>query len=274
MTPGDAERVSVEITGSGDGPPWVIVPGMHGDRSLHGEFRELCGRRAVVVSLAYPRTIRWSLDDYAVGCIAALGERGIRSGWLVAESFGSQVAWAMAAASRPGAGFEILGLVLAGGFVNYPYKRNLALGRRLFSLCGEGDRYSVGARIFMSGYGAYAWVRHRGSGPGRAAVAEFLHERRIAGDVAAARRRLELIEGADFESVAREFRRPVWQMSGLWDPVVPWGPVGSWLERECPGYRGRALARLSDHTVLFSAAAWSARTAGVWISGFEKEKGR
>ena len=45
-----------------------------------------------------------------------LAKNGITTGWLLGESFSSQVVWAMVARGK----FAAQGVILAGGFVKYP----------------------------------------------------------------------------------------------------------------------------------------------------------
>ena len=47
------------------------------------------------VEFTYPRTQTWSLAEYASAVDAALIRNGIQRGWLLGESYGSQVAWAL-----------------------------------------------------------------------------------------------------------------------------------------------------------------------------------
>lgn len=98
-------------------PVLVYLPGLHGDWTLVRAFREALTGRATFAEFTYPRTLTWSLPDYAQAVAVTLVKHGLVQGWLLAESFGSQVAWAMLAdAAFP---FRIRGVVLAGGFVRH-----------------------------------------------------------------------------------------------------------------------------------------------------------
>src|SRR5207244_4028783 len=111
-----AEELQIRIHGTDLLPTLVYLPGLHGDWTLIGRFRKALGGRVRFVEVTYPRTLSWSLEDYAEGVEKALGERGITSGWLLAESFSSGVVWPIVGRRR----FGVEGVILAGGFVRHP----------------------------------------------------------------------------------------------------------------------------------------------------------
>src|SRR5580658_10457255 len=87
------EKIELRIYGDASLPTLVYLPGMHGDWTLIGGFRKAVLRKVRFVEMTYPRTLTWSLDDYAAAIEDALLQNGISRGWLLAESFGSQLAW-------------------------------------------------------------------------------------------------------------------------------------------------------------------------------------
>ena len=95
-----SEKLELRVYGDGSLPTLIYLPGLHGDWTLVGSFRRALGGRVRFVEMTYPRTLEWSLDDYAAAIEAALAERGIARGWLLGESFGSQVLWGLVARSR------------------------------------------------------------------------------------------------------------------------------------------------------------------------------
>src|SRR2546430_14106174 len=90
----------IRVQGDGSLPTLVYLPGMHGDWTLVSSFRAAIAGKVRFVEFAYPRTVTWSLDDYAGAIEEALLANGIGRGWLLGESFGSQPAWAIIAAGR------------------------------------------------------------------------------------------------------------------------------------------------------------------------------
>src|SRR2546430_10779737 len=90
----------IRVQGDGSLPTLVYLPGMHGDWTLVSSFRAAIAGRIRFVEFAYPRTVSWSLDDYAGAIEEALLANGIERGWLLGESFGSQPAWAIIARDR------------------------------------------------------------------------------------------------------------------------------------------------------------------------------
>src|SRR5208337_1274572 len=94
----------------------VYLPGLHGDWTLIGGFRKALAGRVRFAEVTYPRTLVWSLEDYAAGVEQGLAQQGIRSGWLLGESFSSQVVWALVARNC----LQTQGVILAGGFARHP----------------------------------------------------------------------------------------------------------------------------------------------------------
>ena len=89
------EHLQIRIHGDTSLPTLVYLPGMHGDWTLVSSFRAAIAGRVRFVEFAYPRTVTWSLEDYAAGIEETLLANGIERGWLLGESFGSQVVWAL-----------------------------------------------------------------------------------------------------------------------------------------------------------------------------------
>src|SRR5438876_7314022 len=91
----DAEHLQIRIHGDASLPTLIYLPGLHGDWTLVTSFRLAIAGRVRFVEFTYPRTLTWSLDDYAAAVAAELHANGIERGWLLAESFSSQVAWTL-----------------------------------------------------------------------------------------------------------------------------------------------------------------------------------
>lgn len=252
-----AESLQIRVHGPTGAPTLVYLPGLHGDWTIVGGFREAMRERVRFVEFTYPRTLDWSLEDYSAAVEAALTNAGIRSGWLLAESFGSQVAWALV--GRIGRQFEISALILAGGFVRHPVLPLVGVSARVLATVSLRSLHRA-----LRGYAGYARVR-RGASPARSAELEEFIARRTALDLKAAVHRLKLIQTTDLRATAAATRLPVYYLTGFWDPVVPWLPVLRWLKRYCPGYCGWRLIGASDHNVL-STVAPSAEQVSAWMS--------
>jgi hypothetical protein len=95
------ERLQIRVHGSPNQPVLIYLPGLHGDWTLVGSFRAALAGRVRFIEFTYPRTTSWSLADYGAQVEAALIQQGITCGWLLGESFGSQVAWAVEALPKP-----------------------------------------------------------------------------------------------------------------------------------------------------------------------------
>src|SRR6266850_5353657 len=120
------ENVDVRIHGSAGLPTLIYLPGLHGNWKLLGGFRRALAGRVCLVEVTYPSTLTWSLEEHAAAVERALAENGITEGWLLGESFSSQVVWAMLARHQ----FNVRGLILAGGFVRHPLRWAARLAQR------------------------------------------------------------------------------------------------------------------------------------------------
>ena len=112
-----SNQLQIRIHGEATRPTLIYLPGLHGDWLLVTRFRLAMAGHVRFVEFTYPNTTEWSLDDYAAAVAERLREHGIERGWVLAESFGSQVAWPLLHTH----GFKADGLILAGGFVRHPW---------------------------------------------------------------------------------------------------------------------------------------------------------
>lgn len=250
------ERLKLRVDGEASLPTLIYLPGLHGDWTLIPNFKRALANRVRFAEVTYPRTLTWSLDDYAAGVEAALTEIGITRGWLLAESFSSQVAWPMVARGN----FQIEGLILAGGFVKHPIRA----GVRLVEKFGRGIPLSWLTRI-MFGYSKIARYRYRRSPETGASIREFI-ERRTELDRQAAVHRLRLIAASDFRSIVKATRIPIFAITGALDPIVPWFCVRAWLRRNGTALRDYRIIWRADHNVLSTAANASADQVVRWMN--------
>jgi pimeloyl-ACP methyl ester carboxylesterase len=250
------EELQLRVSGDASQPTLIYLPGLHGDWTLIGSFKRALGDRARFVEVTYPRTLDWSLDDYAANVERALAEQGIRSGWLVGESFSSQVVWPMMARGK----FQIEGIILAGGFVKHPIRA----GVRFAEHTAKGIPLSLLTRI-MFGYAKFARFRYRHSPETWSNIQEFI-ARRTESDRQAAVHRLRLIAGSDFCEVTRAAKIPIFALSGFLDPIVPWFFVRRWLRRNCPALREFKIIWRADHNVLSTGANASADQVVRWMN--------
>lgn len=254
MQPG---KLQIRIHGPDSLPALVYLPGLHGDWTLIGSLRRAVAGRVRFVEMTYPRTLQWSLDEYAAAIESALAEHGITRGWLLGESFGSQVLWALAARNAPA--FRIEGLILAGGFVKHPLRRMVQLAEMLAG--------ALPGALFVRLVFAYARIarfRYRHSPEVLAALDEFL-ARRTPGDRRAAQHRLRLVAENDPRPVARQTKLPLFALSGILDPIVPWFLVRRWLRAYCPALRDYRVLRRADHNVLSTAPGPAADQILRWM---------
>jgi pimeloyl-ACP methyl ester carboxylesterase len=265
------EELQVRVQGDITKPVLVYLPGLHGDWTLVRAFGTALKERVCFVELTYPRSLTWRIEDYAGAIEEALLKRGLTHGWLLGESFGSQITWALMDKNLPVNAahqtslrketFKVEGIILAGGFVKHPWKWGPGLLRRI------GEKTSMrGYENQLSFYTRYMNFRHRHSTEARAGVREFA-ARRTDLDRQAMRARLHLIDAFDPRLTATQTRVPVQYLAGLMDPLVPWVLVRWWLRRNCPGYRGGKTFWLADHNVLATEPEGSAELVIEWMKG-------
>ena len=249
------ERLQLRVHGNASLPALIYLPGLHGDWTLVGGFRQALGDKVRFVEITYPRTVTWSLDDYASAVESALVRNGVTTGWLLGESFSSQVVWAMLAHGT----FLVQGVILAGGFVKYPMHRAVRLAENITA------RISSRLLVWMVfSYARVARFRYRRSPEIIANLDEFI-ARRTELDRRAAQHRLHLIAQNDPRPVATRTRLPVFGLSGFFDPIVPWPRVRRWLRKNCPGLRDYRVIGRADHNVLGTAPVEAAKQVLDWM---------
>jgi pimeloyl-ACP methyl ester carboxylesterase len=279
------EELQLRIHGDASFPTLIYLPGLHGDWTLIGGFRHAVDGKVRFVEITYPRTLIWSLDDYAAAVETALAENGITTGWLLGESFSSQVVWSMVARkdvtsdkwrvtrkeipspvtchvspalSPVTCHFRVQGVILAGGFVKYP--------NPMFWLM-EKIAARISTRLLVRiifGYAKIARFRYRRSPQTLAAIDEFI-ARRTELDRRAAQHRLHLVAENDPRPIARRAEVPVFGLTGLFDPIVPWPRVRRWLKKNCPALRDYKIIRRADHNVLSTAPVEASKQILEWM---------
>ncbi len=249
------EAVQVRIHGDAHWPTLIYFPGLHGDWTLAGGLRQALSGRVRFVELTYPRTLTWTLGEYGEAIENTLAAQGVTKGWLLGESFGSQLVWTIAGRNK----FAIDGIILAGGFVRHPFPFGVRIAQRVL---GRISFASLRRMLFV--YAALARVRYWRSPEVRKQLGEFL-VRRTEEDFHAARHRLDLLAEHDPCPVARRVTAPVYALSGWFDPIVPWLGVRRWLRGNCVSLKEFRLLVCADHTVLASAPKGSARQVLAWM---------
>ncbi len=271
------DPLQIRVHGDAALPTLIYLPGLHGDWLLVTRFRLAVAGHVRFVEFTYPNTLTWSLEDFAAAVEAKLQEHGIGHGWLLAESFGSQVAWPLLSRSQrreeadpthtPSASsprrlppFHADGLILAGGFVHHPWLSGVRVTEWL---CRRSPLPWLTA--IVSTYAVLARWRFKQNPEVLAALRAF-KARWNEPLRQAAVHRLRLIAANDPRAVARTATLPVFNLTGVLDPVVPWLPVQRWLRRECPGWRADHIVWTADHNVLGTGTAKAAAQVLAWIA--------
>ena len=257
------ERLKLRSHGDATLPTLVHLPGLHGDWTLLGPFRAALAGRVRCVETTYPRQPDWLLDDYAAAIEASLLENGIIRGWVIGESFSSQVAWQLLARQQvrgDRAAFRFDGLILVGGFVRHPW----AWGVRIAHSASCAVPMPL-LRMLCGIYGRMAGRRYCDRPEIVAELNEFVARRTNEDDRRAMTGRYRIISDNDLQPTAQSAGVSVYHLSGAWDPIVPWWQVRPWLRRYCPGYRASKVLWRAGHNVLLSAPSESAEQILEWM---------
>jgi pimeloyl-ACP methyl ester carboxylesterase len=257
-----SEKVEIRIHGGPSKATLIYLPGLHGDWTLVGSFRRALAGRARFIEVTYPRTLSWSLEDYSAEVTTALLEVGITHGWLLGESFGSQVVWPMLVGKE----LRVEGVILTGGFVRHPVRWAVRMAERV---CG-GVSLTLLTRILF-GYAKLARFRHRHSPEMLIGLEEFI-ARRTELDRQAAKHRLCLVARSDPCSIAKQITVPLYAVTGFFDPIVPWFWPRRWLRKNCPGLREYRIIWRADHNVLGTAPQTAADQVIKWMTGHAGSK--
>ncbi|HKQ38127.1 MAG TPA: alpha/beta hydrolase [Verrucomicrobiae bacterium] len=247
--------LQIRVHGDSSKPTHIYLPGLHGDWTLVSSFRQAMKDSVQFVEFTYPRTLNWSLHEHAEAILGALRKNQITQGWLLAESFGSILAWAVLEKD-----FAAQGVILAGGFVRYPFMPLVRLAHWLNS-----GLPNWGFVAFCRFYAAYAKLRHRNAPETFEAVNEFLRRRTEPGDREALCHRYRLIQQSDARILVRSLKIPVYHLCGVFDPIVPWWAVRKSLLRGCATFRNSSLIWRADHNVLGTAPGQAAERIMAWI---------
>src|SRR5437879_12787585 len=94
------EELEIRVHGPAVLPTLIYLPGLHGDWTLIGRFRKALRERVRFVEVTYPRTLNWTLEDYAAAVESALATKGITRGWMLGESISSAVVWVILECKR------------------------------------------------------------------------------------------------------------------------------------------------------------------------------
>jgi pimeloyl-ACP methyl ester carboxylesterase len=250
------EELQLRVHGEASQPTLVYLPGLHGDWTLIGDFRKAISDKVRFVEFTYPRTLTWSLDDYAAAVENALARNGINGGWLLGESYGSQVLWAMVRRGK----FTAQGAILAGGFVKHPLRWAVRLAEKLTGRISD----ALVVRLIFA-YATVARFRYRRSPDALASIDEYV-ARRTGSDHQAAQHRLRLIAENDPGPTARRTPLPVFGLTGVSDPIVPWPWVRCWLGKNCPALRDYKVIWSADHNVLSTAPHEATRQVLEWMA--------
>jgi pimeloyl-ACP methyl ester carboxylesterase len=251
----ETEQLQMRVHWPAAEPTLVYLPGLHGDWTLIGGFRRALNGRVRFVETTYPRTLTWSLEDYAAAVEEELNRLGIAGAWLLGESFSSQIVWPLLQRKR----LNWQGVVLAGGFVRHPISWGVRLAERVTS----GVSLTFITKILF-GYARLARMRFRRAPEVATNINEFI-ARRTELDRQAAVHRLRLILQTDWCAVAREAGVPIYAITGAFDPIVPWIAVRHWLRRHCRALRVYRIIWTADHNVLGTAPQKAADQVLEWM---------
>jgi pimeloyl-ACP methyl ester carboxylesterase len=154
----------------------------------------------------------------------------------------------------------VTGLILVGGFVRHPWPWAVR-----FAHSTSGAVPLKLLRHLCKLYGRAARRRYCHCPEVVAEMHEFVERRTIEPDRQVITHRYQIISESDPRPVAGATTLPVHQLTGAWDPIVPWWLIRPWLRRNCPGYRASRIIWSGGHNVLLSAPRKSADQIMDWV---------
>jgi len=251
------DNVKITINDIGLTPILIYLPGIHGDASLGKEFRKFIAGKICFVEIEYPPNENWELDDYANSIISALNLIGIKECWLLAESFGSQVSFAIASKNCD---IKFNGIILAGGFVRHPFIIGVRIVKwitKLMPMCL--------VKLWLKVYVAVCKIFFKRERKDKKIIKDFARNRIDDADRRAIVKRYELIIKNDLRPIAKETKIPIYFLAGRWDVIVPWRPVLNWLKKNCPAFKDYKILNGADHPVIANAPETSAKQILDWL---------
>lgn len=246
------KKCLVQIQGPPDLPTLVYLPGMHGHWSFAHALRKKLEGKVRLVELAYPSVVTWSVTDYARSALNALDEAGITRAWILAESFGSQIAWELTAQNDA---IVWDGLILDGGFIKHP----LPWGARFLAWALHRAPKTTGGFL---GLVAVPFMRKILKGVPREDRKRFPFNNRNRAAMVA---RLHLIATHDPRPAALNTTIPVYAMAGFWDILVPMPLVFRWLSKNCSTLRDSRILWFADHATIMSSPESTAKLVLKWM---------
>jgi len=75
-----------------------------------------------------------------------------------------------------------------------------------------------------------------------------------------------LIAQSDPRPIASQTTLPVFGLTGILDPLVPWPFTRRWLRKNCPALRDYKIIRRADHNVLSTAPKEAAKQVLEWMN--------
>lgn len=246
------KKCLVQIQGTPDLPTLVYLPGMHGHWSFAHALRKKLEGKVRLVELAYPSVITWTVQDYARSVQQALAGAGVTRAWLLAESFGSQIAWEL---SVPKDGFVWDGLILDGGFIRHP----LPWGARFLAWALRRAPKTTGGFL---GLVAVPFMRKIMKDVPMEDRKRFPFNNRNRASMIA---RLYLIATHDPRPLARRTSIPVYAIAGFWDILVPFPLVFRWLRKNCLALSDSRILWSADHATIMSSPEPTANLVQKWM---------
>lgn len=192
-------------------PALVYVPGVQGDWTPMHRTGALIAEFSRLVLTAYPRNPAWTLEDHARAVLAVLDHLGLERAHLLAESYGSLVAWQVALLAPQ----RVQSIAIAGGFVLSPQRVGAACAAVFHR---HGPPWLMEAMV----QGYLRWATRHSRHPEIASFRRscFPAIRAPQGWQALANR-MRIIARADMRPHLPAIQCPVGYFGGAWDVVVP-----------------------------------------------------
>lgn len=198
------------ISGCIEAPLAIYLPGIHGDWTPLETARDALSSRVRLVEIEYPKEPGWDMQRYAHSVRELIDSLKADRAHIVAESFGSLVAWEFALHAPD----RIRSLILVGGFTSTPGMFKTTVAKAGLSM--------VPTILFEKVVDIYSRSRGRKKtdGHGGGSIIPYSSVRTAQGHRATISR-LAHVQAADYRSELHKMHFPVRYIGGARDRVIP-----------------------------------------------------